>query len=88
MFANNEVDLGKLIELKNVDVQVNYEGKAPGTKGDIHQVNVMATLFDLNSRNKEGSPEVIKRVKVLGSGLSVEMAQDSALQKAQTLLGV
>jgi hypothetical protein len=89
-FGSKEVDLKSLIDLKNVDVQVNYEGGSidPNTKTETHRVNVSAVLFDLNQRNDAGSPEVIKRIKVLGTGTNVALAQNTALALAQTLLGV
>ena len=83
----SEKDLSALIKLKNVDIQTtvaNIVKSDDGKGGNSYQVQAQVTLF----QNVEGKSEIVKKVSAFALHKDLETAQDNALAKAQTLLGV
>ena len=87
MFSG-KTDLSKLIELTNVDIQTQVANVLKDTDGKTvlgYQVQAQVTTF---ANNNEGEPKIVKKVSAFALDKNLEAAQDKALSKAQTLLGV
>ena len=81
-------NLDKLIGLQNVDLQVQVQNQLKDDKGVInYQVMAKGTVFNPDNVGDRG-PQITKSVQIVAVGSSVEDAQNQALSKLQTLLGV